>query len=125
MTNQEQIVRDYLSKLGQHDLAGCLSYFRDDSVLEARAGTARGLEAIERWHNERFGANLAILSIDLVKQKGDETIVDFLMTSDRLAGRRMEQLPVRLNVTIDDGKISTAHLKLRLDASLKSLIGLK
>jgi hypothetical protein len=125
MTTGEQLVSDYLSKLGQHDLAGCLDYFNEDSVLEVRAGIERGLAAIERWHKERFQANLAILSIDSVKQNGKQTTADFVMTSDRLAGRRMEHFPVRLSVTIESGKVATAHLKLRLGASLKSLIGLK
>ena len=125
MTNEEQIIRDYLSKLGQHDLAGCLAYFKDDAVLEVRAGTERGIEAIKGWHTARFGANLAVVSVDSVKQSGKETTADFQMTSDRLAGRRMETLPVSLTATIEGGKISTAQLKMRLGAGLKNLIGWK
>ena len=123
MTTGEQIVRHYLWKLAKHDLAGCLDHFTDDSVLEVRAGIERGREAIERWHKERFQANLAILSLDLVKETGNQTTAEFTMTSDRLAGRRMEHLPVRLSVTIDNGKIVAAQLKLRLGAGLKTLIG--
>jgi hypothetical protein len=101
-----------------------MSYFATDAILETREGSQRGLEAIERWHQQRFEAKMAVITIESVEDTNDGAAADLVITSDRLSGRRLENLPIRLNISLSNGKITTARLQFRMGAGLKSLFGL-
>lgn len=119
----DQLTRDYLQKLAAHDVPGCLAYYEESSTVEGRNGVHRGLDAIKMWHQERVDAAFALVSLQSVSEKGADVTADLVVTSNRLAGRRMEELPMRLILRFSDGKIRTAKLSLRIGAGLKSLFG--
>ncbi|MFN0101063.1 MAG: nuclear transport factor 2 family protein [Bryobacteraceae bacterium] len=121
--SNENLLRRYLACLNNKDLAGCMACFADGSLIRIRDKEHAGLKAIEAWHTERFGANLRALEPENYRLSDGEASIDFQLTSDRLAGRRLEKLPATLIAAVEGTQFSQAQIKIRLGAGLLNLFG--
>lgn len=122
--SNEQLLRRYLARLNDKDMAGCMAFYADGSRICIRGQEHIGLPAIEAWHTERFGANFSALDLGKFSEKDGEASIEFQLSSDRTAGTRMQTLPATFIATIDGMHFWKAQIKLRPAAGLFKLFGL-
>jgi ketosteroid isomerase-like protein len=109
MSDAQAAVREYLSALGERNLERCLQCFADDATLTFFTAF-KGPKAIEKFHRDRFAADLRIVSVDAVEAVGDTVTVDLAVATTKLAAARIPALPGRATIRLEDGKIKTVKL---------------
>ena len=95
------------------DLSRCGDLYVEGAGLEFATTHCRNRPELEKWHRDRFNANLQLLQIDLAKVEGGEVIVEGVITSDRLKAWRIGTLPVRARFAFQGDKIASARFGLR------------
>jgi hypothetical protein len=88
----EQLVLDYLAALDARDLEKCMSFFAEDAVINFMEGLYKGEEAIRQWHQDRFEAELRVLSVEDIRTEGDSIRVSAVIRSNRLLGWKIPKL---------------------------------
>lgn len=107
------ILDAYLAAFESRALPACLACFADSSLIEFGPSQYASLDAIERWHRERWSANMKLLRIDGLSERDGLITIEGAVTSDRLKTWRLTALPVRAKFRIRDGKIAEARFGLR------------
>ena len=109
MGDAQAAVREYLDALEERDLERCLQCFADDATLTFFT-TFKGQKAVEKFHRDRFAADLRIVSVDAVEAVGDTVTVDLAVATKKLAAARIPALPGRATIRLEGGKIKTLKL---------------
>ena len=110
----ETIIRDYLDAFEARDLTRCVDFYNDDATLTFQTGVYRGRQAIERWHRDRFAADLRILEVDDTQIGPDEATVDATISSKKLRAWKINSLGSSLRFEFEAGKITSAKFGIRL-----------
>jgi hypothetical protein len=110
-TDLGAIVREYLAALSDHDVGRCLQFFADDATVTLFT-TFRGKAAIERFHRDRFGADLRIARVDRIETVGDTVTVHCAVATSKLAAAKIQALPGRAMIRLADGKIAAVRFGL-------------
>lgn len=100
----ESRIRDYLQAVGERDLPRCMQFYADDATLTLFT-PFRGKQSIERWHRDRFAANLQIVRLDAIRAVGDTVTVDLSCSSRNLALLKITSLSGRATIRLAAGKI--------------------
>jgi ketosteroid isomerase-like protein len=103
----------YLEAYDQRALSTCMDFFAQDATILFAMGTYRGHQAIEKWHQDRFAADLRVTRVDEVKMDGDTVIVDVTATSKVARAWRFDSVAGRVTVVFRQGKIHKAEFGLR------------
>jgi ketosteroid isomerase-like protein len=111
MGDVQAAVREYLTALAERDLERCLQCFADDATLTFFTAF-KGQKAIEKFHRDRFAADLRIISVDAVEAVGNTVTVDLAVATRKLAAARIPALPGRATIRLEGGKIKTVNLGL-------------
>ena len=106
-------VQAYVEAFDTRDLPRCIDFFAEDATLTWLMGSYRGKQAIEKWHKDRFAANLRIVRLEEVRFQGNAVIIDVIVSSDRLKTWRMDPLSGRATYLFQEGKIKDARFSLR------------
>lgn len=78
---QIQAVRQYLDAFHHHDLSTCLGSFTDDAVVNFFDQRYEGRHDIEKWHRDRFKAQIQILSMEGLASVDDTVSADLVIAS--------------------------------------------
>ena len=108
-------VSEYLNALEERDLERCLGLFADNATVTFFT-TFKGQQGIEKFHRDRFAADMQIVRIDAIEATGDTVVVDLAVATKKLAAARIKALPGRATIRIEQGKI--ASMKLGMSPSL-------
>lgn len=106
------VLDQYIDAFRNRDLARCVALYTEDAILEFGGTFCRDSQCLERWHAERFAANLALLRVDSVLIDGDEVIIDGAVGSERLKTWGVIALVGHAKFIIRDGKIAEARFGL-------------
>ena len=104
----------YLDAFEARDLARCLDFYADDATLIFQTGHYEGKEAIERWHRDRFAADLRLVHLDGISVRGDSVKIDATATSNRLRAWKVPSIHGTVTLTFDNGKIKEAMFGVRM-----------
>jgi hypothetical protein len=107
------VLDNYLKSFDSRDLERCLEFYAPGALIEFGVTMCLDKEAIERWHHERWSANLRLIDIGKTEIAGDVVTVDATVVSDRLKMWRLKSLPVRARFKLLQGKIVEARYGLR------------
>jgi ketosteroid isomerase-like protein len=97
-------VRAYLAALTNHDIPRCLDLFTDDATVKLFTAF-KGKRAIEKFHRERFAADLRVVRVDAIQANGNTVLVDCAVATKKLAAARISALPGRATFQLEGGKI--------------------
>jgi hypothetical protein len=103
------VLNEYIDAFRNRDLSRCLALYTEGAILEFGGTYCRDPECIERWHAERFSANLSLSRIDSVAVNGDEVTIDGAVISDRLKTWGVPAIVGRARFIIREGKIAEAR----------------
>jgi hypothetical protein len=110
----EAVIHAYLKAFEARDLAGCVAFFHDDSVIDFQSGIYRGTKGITDWHKDRFSADLRVNRVESVTVNDNEVIVDATISSKRLAAWKLQSIGARITVQFRDGRIQHGKLAPRM-----------
>src|SRR5579864_539388 len=110
---QVPVLREYMEAFRARNLSGCLGLYSEDAVLEFGGTFCRDRQCLERWHVERFTANMVVTKIDRLGINGDEITVEGAITSDRLQTWGAGDIQGRAKFVIRNGKIAEARFGLQ------------
>jgi len=106
-------IRAYLEAFGARDVSRCVDFFAGDARVKFMAAEYEGREAIEEWHRDRFDADLQVLKVDAIRAKGNQILVDAVVTSKKLRTWRIKSLSGRVTFLFDQGRIKETTFGLR------------
>lgn len=106
------IAQAYVDALNHRDLEACMNLFAQDASVHFMNSRIQGRSAIERWHKDRFSAELEVLKTSKPITKGDVVAFDGVVTSKLLRRLRLQTLSGRATVRVKDGNISELKLGL-------------
>jgi hypothetical protein len=110
----ESIARDYLEALRNRDVTRCMELYADDAVISAMNGDFRGKAEIEKWHKDRFEAELEILRVHQITSKDDSVTVDGVVTTKRLRFWRIDSVRGTTTLKIDKGRIKGVTFAMKM-----------
>src|ERR1017187_2520097 len=79
----KSLVLDYLKAFASRDMARCLSFCNEDATFHFMWRSFRGLKGIEKWHRDRFAADLRVARVADISGEGNTVTVDVIVTSNR------------------------------------------
>lgn len=83
-------VQEYLDAFQRHDLSSCLDFYADDAVLKFFDKRYEGRPGIEKWHRDRFAAQVSLVSID-----GFDATEDTVMADLTIKAKFLRRLSVK------------------------------
>ena len=107
------LVLDYLKAFDSRNLERCLSFCNEDATFHFLWRSFRGLKGIEKWHRDRFAADLRITRVDDVSVDGDTVTVDVIVISDKLRARKVKQVAGRITLRLERGALKDVKIGLR------------
>jgi len=107
------VLEEYLEAFLARELMRCVDLYAEGAVLEFATTQCRNRPELEKWHRERFSANLELVQIEQARVEGAEVILEGVVTSDRLKAWRIGTLPVRAKFAFRGDKIASARFGLR------------
>lgn len=110
----ETIIRDYFEAVDNQDLEKCTAYFDDDATIKFQTGVFQGKQAIREWHNDRFKAELRVLSINKIDVNKNRAEVDGVVTSKRLKAWKINKLSGKAVFYFENGKINKSEIGMRI-----------
>ncbi|MEA3337606.1 MAG: nuclear transport factor 2 family protein [Chloroflexota bacterium] len=110
----QALAMDYLEAFEARDLERCVAFYDDSATVVFHVGRYEGKEAITTWHQDRFGADLQLLSMDGTSALGDTVTIDATATSKRLKAWRIPSLAAKVEFTFDGDLITYAKFGLRV-----------
>jgi hypothetical protein len=116
----ERIVAQYFEAMEQRDLQACLSFYDENARINFTIGIYEGRKAVESWHQDRFQANLKIVSIERIVAAGDSVTVQATITSDRIKKWRLNTLSGKAVFQFVNGKIKETKVDLVLSNPLEA-----
>jgi hypothetical protein len=106
-------IYEYLEAFERRDLPRCLSFYGDPGNIRFQFSHYSGPEAIARWHQERFEADLRVLEVSDVVVEDDGATVDATVASERLRQWHFDSLGVVLTFQFQEGRIRTLTCTMR------------
>lgn len=100
------LVLDYLKAFDSRDVDRCLSFCNEDATFHFLWRTFRGMKGIEKWHRDRFAADLRVTRVDDISVAGNTVNVDVIITSNRLKARKLNQLGARITLRLERGALT-------------------
>ena len=110
--DSKQLIQHYIASLANRDATQCAEFFADDAVLHFMMGVYSGKQAIANWHQERFDADMSVLKVDKVVERGSETSCELVIESKRLKAWRINTLRGKAAFRFDNGKIKEVTFSL-------------
>jgi limonene-1,2-epoxide hydrolase len=107
-----QIVRSYLVAFVQEDLARCVSFYADDGWIQFPSGKFVGPIDVEHWHRQRFAARMRLLKVRSIDAQGELVTVKADVTSQVLLGMKIQRLPIRVTLRLENGLIKEVRFSL-------------
>jgi len=107
------LVLDYLKAFDSRDLGRCLSFCNDDATFHFLWRSFRGLKGIEKWHRERFAADLRVTRVVDISEEGNTVNVDVIVTSNKLKARKVNQVAGRIALRLERGALKDVKFSLR------------
>ena len=98
------VVQAYIEALTARDLSRCVDFYADDAKITFISGVFRGKQAIKEWHEERFAAELELVSVGELNAKGEKVTLDVLVTSKKLRAWKLNKLAGRPTTPYRQGK---------------------
>lgn len=86
------LVLDYLKAFDSRDVERCLSFCSEDAKFHFLWRTFRGRKGIEKWHRDRFAADLRVVRVDNISADRDTVTVDVVITSKKLQPHKVDSL---------------------------------
>lgn len=103
------VMMAYLEAFEARDLTRCLDFFTEDATVVFLMSHHEGRLAIEKWHRDRFAADLRVLRVNDVSIRGDTMVVDAVVTSKKLRAWKMPNARGRIVLTFQGDKIREAR----------------
>ncbi len=111
----ETIVEEYIQALEDRDFARCMDFYREDAQIKFHLGHYQGKENIERWHRDRFDADMRVVRIDKIKADGENKVVlKGAATSKKLKAWKIKDLSGTMTFFFEEGKIKEVKFGMRL-----------
>ncbi len=110
--DSKQLIEDYIASFAHEDPAQCADFYADDAELHFMTGVYSGKQMIADWHRERFEAELRVLEVKKMAERGDQVSCELLIESRRLKAWRINTLRGKATFHIRDGKIGEVHFGL-------------
>jgi len=107
------LVLDYLKAFDSRDLGRCLSFCNDDATFHFLWRSFRGLKGIEKWHRERFAADLRVTRVVDISEEGNTVNVDVIVTSNKLKALKVNQVAGRIALRLERGALKDVKFSLR------------
>jgi ketosteroid isomerase-like protein len=105
------LVLDYLKAFDSRDLERCLSFCNEDATFHFLWRSFRGLKGIEKWHRDRFAADLRVTRVDDISVEGNTVNVDVIVTSNKLKARKVNQVGWTHHVAFGTGRIEGCQIR--------------
>jgi ketosteroid isomerase-like protein len=99
------LVLDYLKAFDSRDLERCLSFCNEDATFHFLWRSFRGLKGIEKWHRDRFAADLRVVRVDDISAEGNTVTVDVIIASNKLRARKVNQIGGRITLRLERGAL--------------------
>ena len=80
----QNIILNYQDAFKLRDLEKCMSFFENNAIVKFLFATYKGCKAIEKWHKDRFDANLQLLNIESIRVHQNQVVLNLTATSNRL-----------------------------------------
>jgi SAM-dependent methyltransferase len=109
----KSLVLDYLKAFASRDMARCLSFCNEDATFHFMWRSFRGLKGIEKWHRDRFAADLRVARVADISVEGNTVTVDVIVTSNRLKARKVNQVGGRITLRLERGALKDVKFGLR------------
>ena len=106
-------IRRYLEAFERRDLEGCLSHFDREAQVHFQFSDYQGLDAIARWHQDRFDADLRVVEVSDVALEDSGAVIDATVASERLRRWHFDALDVVLTFRFREGRIADLACGLR------------
>ncbi|MEI6125740.1 MAG: nuclear transport factor 2 family protein [Pseudomonadota bacterium] len=110
----EDKVKEYLQALEERQLEKCMEFYRDDAEINFHLGHYSGKQDIERWHKDRFEADMRIVRVDTIKGEGNKVVLKGAATSKKLKAWKINDLSGSMTILFKDGKIQEVKFGMRL-----------
>jgi hypothetical protein len=117
--NAEELVNAYLEALRSRVVDRCLDFFSEDGIIRMPSKSYRGKQEIEQWHRKRFDANLRVLRVEKIELQDKKTIVDGVISSDKLRAWDIRSVGGKATIVFDQGKIKDMKFALRISNPFK------
>lgn len=114
-----RVVEDYIQAFDSRDRDRCMGFFADTSRIDFALGVYRGMKEIERWHDDRFGADLRLVRVEDIRTSGNVVTVDAVATSRIARAWRVNSVSGRVTFVIEEGKIVESKFRLRSNIPLE------
>jgi SAM-dependent methyltransferase len=112
-TDFKSRVLDYLKAFDARDIERCLSFCNEDTTFHFMWRRFRGRKGIEKWHRDRFEANLRVIRIDTISEDGNTVTVDVVITSDKLKPHKVNAMGGRITVRLERSGLKDVKFALR------------
>lgn len=107
------LVIDYLKAFEARDLERCLSFCNEDTTFHFLWRRFRGRKGIEKWHRDRFAADLRVLRVDNTSLERNTVTVDVVITSKKLRPHKLNSLGGRISARLEHGVLRDVQFALR------------
>jgi hypothetical protein len=111
------VVRAWVEAFERRDLAACVGFWHEEATIRFLFGTYQGRAAIERWHADRFAADVRIANIGELRSDGDTVAVDAEASSRRLKLFRIDTVKGTATFRVHEGRIGEARFESRAGAA--------
>lgn len=111
----ETMAHNYLEAFHARSVPLCLDYFSDDATIHFMSGVYKGHDSIREWHQDRFAANLRVLTINKMQVSGNTVVVEAVVTSDRFKAWKVNSITGRITCQVEAGKIRDAKFGLAMN----------
>lgn len=115
----KSIVEGYIEAFDRRDRDRCMGFFSDSSKIDFALGVYRGRQEIERWHDDRFGADLRLVRVEEIRTSGNVVTVDAVATSKIARAWKVSSVAGRVTFVVEDGKIVESKFRLRSNIPLE------
>lgn len=106
--NHKVLVEAYLKAVKERDLSQCLSFYTEDASVKFLFSTYHGKQAIEKWHKDRFAANLQLLSLEGISVHDNTVVLSMLVSSNRLKSFGIKSVKATGVFLLQDSQIREA-----------------
>ena len=109
----QPLVIDYLKAFDARDLERCLSFCNEDTTFHFLWRKFRGRKGVEKWHRDRFAADLRVLRVDNIASESNTVTVDVVITSNKLKPHKLNSLGGRISARLEHGLLRDVKFAVR------------
>ena len=91
----------------------------DIPVMAGGLLSPRDVQEIERWHDDRFGADLRLVRVEDIRTSGNVVTVDAVATSKIAKAWKVNSVAGRVTFVVEEGKIVESKFRLRSNIPLE------